>query len=73
MAHSIDGIPTHLLPTDARQRFLEWVRDMPILDNAKRRLMTTWRIYNQAAFTVHDYRTAGLVPGSTNPYKRPGT
>jgi hypothetical protein len=73
MALSIDGIPADLLPMDARQRFLEWVAALPILDNAKRKLMTTWRVYNAAAFTIDDYRTAGLVPGSTKAYKRPGS
>jgi hypothetical protein len=62
MALSIDGIPADLLPMDARQRFLEWVAALPILDNAKRKLITTWRVYNAAAFTIDDYRTAGLVP-----------
>lgn len=73
MALSLDGIPPDLLPTDARLRFLQWIAALPITANAKRRLMTTWRVYNKAAFTVDDYRLAGLVPGSTKPYKRPGS
>jgi hypothetical protein len=71
MAYSIDGIPALLLPSDARLLFLQWVAVLPILDNAKRRLLTTWRTYNHAAFTVDDYRLAGLAPGSTKPYKVP--
>jgi hypothetical protein len=69
MAHSIDGIPSDLLPRDARQQFLEWVAALPILDNAKRKLMATWRIYNNATFTIADYRTARLAPNRSMPDK----
>jgi len=62
MAFSIDGIPAHLLPLSAKAEFITWIRDLPIDNMAKRRAITTWRIYNKEPFTLVGYRAAGLAP-----------
>lgn len=60
MARSITDIPKKYRHATAKESFIDWIADLPVPNQVKRRLIKVWSDHTHVLFSRHDYINAGL-------------
>jgi len=58
---SLNDIPPEFLPVSAGQKFINWLKEMPLDNYIKLELALRWQRYNSVQWTKEEYNNAGLT------------